>query len=63
MGKNVWVYVFVLEMSKFFANLIVLSEMIIAGKLENYISINLILKYPSLIWKVSNLPRYCKKNI
>lgn len=67
MGKNVWVYVcvsiYVLEMSKFFANLLVLSEMIIAGKLENYISIDLTLKYPSLIWKVSNLPRYCKKNI
>lgn len=41
--------VYVLEMSKFFANLIVLSEMILAGKLENYISTDLTLKYPFLI--------------
>lgn len=41
--------VYVLEMSKFLPNLIVLSEMILVGKLENYISIDLTLKYPSLI--------------
>lgn len=46
---SVCLCVYVLEMSKFFADLLVLSEMIIAGKLENYISIDLTLKYPSLI--------------
>lgn len=46
---SVCLCVYVLEMSKFFDNLLVLSEMIIAGKLENNISIDLTLKYPSLI--------------
>lgn len=46
---SAYLCVYVLEMSKFLPNLIVLSEMILVGKLENYISIDLTLKHPSLI--------------